>query len=77
MRSEYGEQAIEKIAPIHICAVDAYDTGGVSEATETDVKVAAKRDVTAGKLTHTTKLVLRHELGHILENSPILFEFEE
>jgi hypothetical protein len=77
LRSEYGEQAIEKIAPIRICAVDAYDTGGVSEASETDVKVAVKRDVNAGKLTPTTKLILRHELGHILENSMSYGEFDE
>jgi hypothetical protein len=41
------------------------------------VKVAVKRDVTAGKLTPTTKLILRHELGHILENSMSFCEFDE
>ena len=33
------------------------------EASETEIKLAAKRDVNAGKLTDTTKLILRHELG--------------
>src|SRR5208337_5553471 len=61
-----------------IKAVDAYDNGGVSEATDKDIKIAARRDIDAGKLTNTTKLIIRHELGHILdENSPAFPEFEE
>jgi hypothetical protein len=78
LRSEYGEKALEKLAPIRISAIDAYDDGGVSEATETEVKLAAKRDVDAGKLTETTKLILRHELGHILDETERDFpEFDE
>jgi hypothetical protein len=69
LQSEYGEQALEKLAQISITAVDAYDDGGVSEATESEVKLAAKRDIDAGHLTDTTKLILRHELGHILDES--------
>lgn len=69
LESEYGGQALEKLALISITAVDAYDDGGVSEATESEVKLAAKRDIDAGRLTDTTKLILRHELGHILDES--------
>jgi hypothetical protein len=69
LQSEYGEQALEKLALISITAIDSYDDGGVSEATESEVKLAAKRDIDAGKLTDTTKLILRHELGHILDKS--------
>jgi hypothetical protein len=69
LQSEYGEQALEKLALISITAIDSYDDGGVSEATESAVKLAAKRDIDAGHLTNTTKLILRHELGHILDES--------
>lgn len=78
LRKEYGEKALEKLAPIHISLVDAYDEGGISEATDTEIKLAAKRDVDAGKLTETTKLILRHELGHILDETERDFpEFAE
>jgi len=78
LKTEYGDQALRKLAALDIVDVEAYDTGGVSEATEKYVKIAVKRDVNAGKLTGTTKLIVRHELGHILdENSPAFPEFEE
>jgi hypothetical protein len=69
LQSEYGDEALSKLAQIRLTAIDAYDDGGVSEATETEVKLAAKRDIDAGHLTDTTKLILRHELGHILDQS--------
>ena len=78
LKSEYGELALKKLSTLEILAVDAYDTGGISEATEKYVKIAARRDIIAGKLTETTKLIVRHELGHILdENSPAFPEFDE
>ncbi len=78
LRTEYGEIGLKRIEFFNIEAVDAYDTGGVSEVTDKDVKIAAKRDIEAGNLTSTTKLIIRHELGHILdENSPAFPEFEE
>jgi hypothetical protein len=78
LKTEYGDQALKKLATLEILAVDTYDTGGVSEATEKYVKVAVKRDINAGKLTGTTKLIVRHELGHVLdENSPAFPEFDE
>jgi hypothetical protein len=69
LQNEYGQKALTKLALIGISAIDAYDDGGVSEATESEVKLAAKRDVDAGHLTETTKLILRHELGHLLDES--------
>jgi len=78
LKTEYGSPAIEKMKTIEIKAIDAYDFGGLSEATEKDITIAAKRDVNAGKLTGTTKLILRHEIGHVLdEGSPMFPEFEE
>ena len=78
LKTEYGDQALQRLEMFDIKAVDAYDTGGVSEATDKDIKIAARRDIDAGKLTNTTKLIIRHELGHILdENSPAFPEFEE
>ena len=78
LRLEYGFEAEKKLDMLEISAVDAYDTGGVSEATDRGVKIAAKRDVAAGKLTGTSKLILRHELGHILDReSPLFPEFDE
>ena len=78
LKSEYGDQALKKLEVFDIKAVDAYDTGGVSEVTGKVIKIAAKRDIVAGRLTNTTKLIIRHELGHILdENSPAFPEFEE
>ncbi len=78
LKTEYGDQALKRLEMFDIKAVDAYDNGGVSEATDKDIKIAARRDIDAGKLTNLTKLVIRHELGHILdENSPAFPEFEE
>jgi hypothetical protein len=78
LKTEYGDQSLKKLETLEILAVDAYDTGGISEATEKYVKIAVKRDINAGKLTNTTKLIVRHELGHILdENSQAFPEFEE
>jgi hypothetical protein len=78
LRIEYGEEALRKLDMIRISAIDAYDTGGISEATEEDIKIAARRDIDAGKLTNTTKLIIRHELGHILDDNSTAFpEFEE
>ena len=77
-KTEYGYRALQRLKMFEIKAVDAYDTGGVSEATDRDIKIAARRDIDAGKLTNTTKLIIRHELGHILdENLPAFPEFEE
>ena len=78
LKTEYGDQALKRLELVDIKAVDAYDTGGVTEVTDKDIKIAARRDIEAGKLTNTTKLIIRHELGHILdENSPAFPEFEE
>lgn len=77
LRSEYGPKAAEKLSLINITALDVYDDGGVSEATESEVKIAAKRDINAGKLTQTTKLILRHELGHILDEVLEYPDFEQ
>jgi hypothetical protein len=78
LKSEYGEQALQKFALINISAIDAYDDGGISEATETEIKLAVKRDIDAGKLTGTTKLIIRHEMGHIFDETlPDFPEFEE
>jgi hypothetical protein len=67
LRNEYGPAAVKTLDAIDIIAIDAYDEGGISEATEEHIKIAAKRDVNAGKLTDTTKLIIRHELGHLLD----------
>jgi hypothetical protein len=78
LKTEYGDQALKRLEMFDIKAVDAYDTGGVSEVTDKEIKIAARRDIEAGKLTNSTKLVIRHELGHVLdENSPEFPEFEE
>jgi predicted HD phosphohydrolase len=78
VRNEYGPTAVKALDDIEIIAIDAYDEGGVSEATEEHIKIAAKRDVDAGILTSTTKLIIRHELGHILDDSSeYFFDFEE
>jgi hypothetical protein len=75
---EYGEGAQKKLQAYSIITVDSYDCGGVSEATEDQIIIAIKRDLVAGKLTETTKLVVRHELGHILdETAPLCPTFEE
>jgi hypothetical protein len=78
LRNEYGEPELAKLALIHISIIDSFEAGGVSEATDTEIKLAAKRDINAGKLTDTTKLILRHELGHILDDTlPDFPGFEE
>ncbi len=78
LRHQGDEEALKVLDTIQIVAVEAYDSGGVSEATEKQIKIAAGRDINAGKLTSTTKLILRHELGHIFdETSPEFPEFEE
>ena len=77
LKKEYGDQALRILDAIEIKALNSYDFGGVSEVTETDIKIAAKRDIDAGKLTNTTKLIIRHELGHILDDNPEGFEFDE
>ena len=78
LKTEYGDQALKRLEMFEVKAVDAYDTGGVSEVTDKDIKIAARRDIVACKLTSTTKLIIRHELGHILdENVPAFPEFEE
>jgi len=78
LQKEYGAQAVSKLQTIEINALNAYDNGGVSEANEKGITLAAGRDFAAGKLTATTKLIVRHELGHVLdENSPFSPDFEE
>ncbi len=78
LETEYGREALKILDIIRIRAIDAYDAGGVSEATDENVKIAARRDIEAGKLTSTTKLIIRHELGHILDESlPAFPAFEE
>jgi hypothetical protein len=69
--------AANVLKAIEIIAVDTYDDGGVSEATEDHIVIAAKRDVEAGRLTATTKLILRHELGHIFDNQDEPADFKE
>ncbi len=69
LKTEYGERAAQKLTSFKIKAVNAYDDGGVSEITEEHIQIAARRDVEAGKLTDTTKLIVRHELGHLLDQS--------
>jgi hypothetical protein len=78
LKKEYGEQAAKKLEKFEITAVDAYDIGGLSGVADKEIRIAIKRDVAAHKLTNTTKLIVRHEIGHILdENSPEFPEFEE
>ncbi len=78
LKTEYGEQAAKKLTDFEIKAVDAYDDGGVSEITDEHIQIAAKRDIEAGKLTNTTKLIVRHELGHLLDQSSEAFpDFSE
>lgn len=69
LKKEYGTQAAKKLSAFEIKAVDAYDDGGISEITEEHIQIAARRDIKAGKLTNTTKLIVRHELGHFLDQS--------
>lgn len=77
LKTEYGGQAVKKLAEYTIKAVYAYDNS-LSEVTGNIIKIAAKRDVDIGKLTEATKLTIRHELGHILdENLPDFPNFEE
>jgi hypothetical protein len=78
IETEYDSQAMRRLEMFEIRAVDAYDTGGISETTDKEIRIAAKRDINAGKLTNTTKLIIRHELGHLLDrNSPMFPEFDE
>lgn len=77
LKTEYGEQAVKKLAEYTIEAVYAYDTS-LSEVTGNTIKIATKRDMDIGKLTDATKLTIRHELGHILdENLPDFPDFDE
>lgn len=77
LQTEYCEQAATKLAEYTIEAVYAYDTS-ISEVTGNVIKIAAKRDMDRGKLTEVTKLTIRHELGHILdEGLPDFPNFEE
>jgi hypothetical protein len=77
LRAEYGEEAAKKLEKYTIKTVNAYDAG-VSEVSGKEIRIAAKRDIDACKLTNTTKLTIRHELGHILdEDSSDFPEFEE
>jgi hypothetical protein len=76
LKTEYGEQAVKKLAEYTIEAVYAYDNS-LSEVTGNIIKIAAKRDMDIGKLTDSTKLTIRHELGHILdENLPDFPDFD-
>jgi hypothetical protein len=78
LKTEYGIKAQKKLETYVIKAVNSYDYGGVSEVTGNEVIIAAKRDIDQGRLTSETKLTIRHELGHILdENSPDCPEFDE
>ncbi len=78
LKTEYGDQAVKRLEMFDIEAVDAYDSGEVSEVSGKHIRIAARRDINAGRLTDTTKLVVRHELGHILdEGSPFFPDFEE
>jgi len=78
LKTEYGEEAAKKLEKYSIKAVYAYDGDCVSEVSGNEIRIAAKRDINAGKLTNATKLTIRHELGHILdEDSPEFPEFEE
>jgi hypothetical protein len=78
LKAEYGDQALKKLAPYQFEAVYAYDFGGISEVTGNIIQIAAKHDIDIGKLTDTTKLTIRHELGHILdETSPDFPDFPE
>ncbi|MGD6935117.1 MAG: hypothetical protein ACQCN5_13025 [Candidatus Bathyarchaeia archaeon] len=78
LKAEYGAEAQKKFESYIIKAVNSYDNGGVSEVTGNEVIIAAKRDIDQGRLTSETKLTIRHELGHILdENSPDCPEFDE
>ncbi len=76
LRAQYGNQATD--LDFEITAVDAYDDGGISEACGSHITIAAKRDLNAHKLTATTKLIIRHELGHLLDRPlDTYLEFEE
>jgi hypothetical protein len=78
LKAEYGAQAQKKLETYALTAVYSYDVGGVSEVTGKEIRIAAKRDIDTGHLTGETKLSIRHELGHIIdENSPDFPDFEE
>jgi hypothetical protein len=78
LKTQYGPEAAKRLNSFAMNALDAYEYGGLSEATDASLTIAAKRDFEAGKLTNTTKLIVRHELGHIVDEDPLDFpEFEE
>jgi len=78
LKSEYDDKSLQRLERLDIIVIDAEDTGGLSEATDKYIKIAARRDMVAGNLTSTTKLIIRHEIGHVLdEDSPDFPEFEE
>lgn len=78
LKTEYGDKSLRKLELVDIIVVDAEDGGGVSETTEKYIKIAAKRDMDAGYLTDITKLIIRHELGHVLdEDLPDFPDFDE
>jgi len=78
LRAEYGKEAVKKLEKYSIKAIYAYDGDCISEVSGNEIRIAAKRDIEAGELTNATKLTVRHDLGHILdEDSPDFPEFEE
>lgn len=78
LKTQYGPEAANRLNRFQLNALDTYDYGGLSEATDASLTVAAKRDFQAGKLTDTTKLIVRHELGHIVDEEPFDFpDFED
>ncbi len=75
LKSEYSDTSK---FDFEITALDAYDDGGTSEACGNHIIIAARRDLNAHKLTATTKLIIRHELGHLLDQpSDNYAEFEQ
>ncbi len=78
LATEYGTTALKRLKTLNVIALDAYDNGGTSQATDNQIQIAARRDIKAGKLTATTKLVVRHELGHLLDaTAPDYPDFNE
>jgi hypothetical protein len=67
LRAEYGKEAVKKLEKYSIKAIYAYDGDCISEVSGNEIRIAAKRDIEAGELTNATKLTVRHELGHILD----------
>ena len=78
LRAEYGEEAAKKPEKYTIKAIYASDGDCISEVSGNEIRIAAKTDIDEGKLTNSTKLTIRHELGHVLdENLPDFPDFEE